>query len=206
MKVLNIIAGPLDTNCYLLANELNNKCIIIDPGADPELIIFRIEENNFKPELILLTHTHFDHIGAVKQLQEKYKINFYFSRAEESLYKQQPDSSMLVIQEKIELSKNYSFIKEGLYNFATLKVKVIATPGHTIGSLSYYFEEDKILFSGDTLFYRSIGRTDFPTGNYEQLIYSIKFKLFKLPDDTLVYPGHDRSTTIGEEKRENTFV
>ncbi|HOK40550.1 MAG TPA: MBL fold metallo-hydrolase [bacterium] len=205
MKLITLIVGPLETNCYILVNE-KNEAIIIDPGAETKKIISQIEKENFQPKVILLTHTHFDHIGAVYYLQKKYSIPFYFSREEEEHYKTQKENAKLFFYEDLQLSNNYSFISEGKYQFINFNIEVIATPGHTIGSLCYYFYDNNIIFTGDTLFHNSYGRTDLPTGNFEQLVNSIKKKLFLLPDETIIYPGHCEISTIGEEKNYLSFL
>jgi hydroxyacylglutathione hydrolase len=205
MKLLNFKIGPIETNCYIIINKYTNEAIIIDPADESEKIINAISENKITPKVILLTHTHFDHIGAVDDLVKKYSIPFYFSESEVQHYQMQKQN-LAAFGYNAELNKNYQFIKESIYDFCNFKIKVIATPGHTIGSVCYYIESNNILFSGDTLFYRTIGRTDLPTGSHKQLINSIENILFNLPDETIVYPGHENQTTIGDEKKFNPLV
>ena len=206
MEVIKLVVGPLETNCFLVINEKDKKCIIIDPGFDSDKIIAEIEENSLEPDVILLTHTHFDHIAAVKDLQDKYNIDLYFLEVEEEHYRQQAENFKFYFNNSMELSRDYKFIKQGICKFAGMDFEVITTPGHTIGGVCFYFKECNCVFAGDTIFYRSIGRTDLPTGNFGQLILSIQTKLFNLPDDTVIYTGHGPQTTIGEEKRGNPFL
>ncbi len=201
MNVLKILVGDLDTNCYIVGND--EEVFIIDPGGDAEKIENIVRER--KVSAILLTHGHIDHILAVPLLKEKYKAPVGIH--EEGL--------KILSNPQINLSsfmgKNFSItdvdftLQDGeekeLNGF---KVKYIYTPGHT--SDSGCFLIDNKLFSGDTLFYMSVGRTDLPTGDAETLSRSIKEKLYVLPDETEVFPGHMRNTTIGFEKENNTFV
>ncbi len=179
--------------------------LIVDPGAEAARLIAEIEKTGAKPAAILLTHTHYDHIGAVDHLRDYYQIPVYVSPLEQewlsdpmkNLSGRHPELGPITARPaEIELE-----LKE--YEIAGMSFKVVATPGHSIGSVSFIF--DKFVVSGDALFKGSIGRTDLPTGNLEQLLTSIQTQLFVLPNQMAVYPGHGEPTTIEIEKRTNPF-
>lgn len=203
MTVERLVVGSLGANCYLLGNE--KKVIVIDPGDEANVIKQHIR--NREVEAILLTHTHIDHIFALNQMKQFYpaaKVGVHYDEV-----KYLSDSSLnlsVYLGERFIYSQAPELIlKEGMeIPFLNYKIKVIHTPGHTPGGVSFLV--DNYLFSGDTLFKLSIGRTDFPGGSYSNLIESIKNKLFLLPDDTKVFPGHMEETTIGFEKKNNPFL
>ncbi len=205
MKILQIPTGPIQENCYLVYNE--KHLLIIDPGAEPEKIIETITDTKARPAAILLTHTHYDHIGAVDPLREFYEIPVYVSPLEADwLQNPQMNLSGLGRHDDIENitagpADEYFELQE--YEIADLSFKVVATPGHSIGSVSFIFPD--FVVSGDALFRGSIGRTDLPTGNLQQLLESIQTQLFTLPEEFPVYPGHGEATTIEREKRLNPF-
>lgn len=187
------------TNCYVAIDEDTKECVIIDPAVYSEKVAEFIEKNNLNVKCILLTHAHFDHLLGCNQYVDKYKVNAFISKTDGELI--------------TELNKEFADIT-GINADAVLTdserivvgntiLKVIATPGHTPGGLSFY--TDGILFSGDTLFKASIGRTDFYMGDFSVLENSIK-KLYELPDDTVVYSGHGFTTSIGCEKISNPYV
>lgn len=159
------------------------------------------------PKAILLTHGHFDHIGAVKDLKDAYQIPLYCSREENDQILSKLEGNLSRMMDKPMTFVADEFVRDGerLEMIGTI-LTCIATPGHTIGGMCYYNEELKSLIAGDTLFAGSVGRTDFPTGSGAQLLLSITEKLYALPDDTKVFPGHMDSTTIGYEKKTNMVV
>lgn len=201
-----MVLGPVQTNCFFLINEDTKEVIIVDPADSAQRISKWINSENLKPVAVLLTHGHFDHIMAMDALREEYKIPVYASRDEvDVLAKPQLNvSTMMGIRLSTQADELF---KDGdVLELAGIKLKVISTPGHTVGSVCFYIEEENMLISGDTLFCASVGRTDFPTGSSRQLIESIKTRLFVLPDDTAVFPGHNDMTTIGYEKTHNPFI
>ncbi len=200
IDIMRLVVGPIRTNCYLIKNKLSDGVIIVDPGGDEEVIENRMLAYHMKPVAILLTHGHFDHIGAVNQLKSRFGVKVYAYQDEKEVL-ERPDinlSSMferpMSIKADVYLRDNEEFELDGI------KFKTIYTPGHTIGSCCFYIENEKVLFSGDTLFAYSHGRTDFPTGSEGAIIRSITEKLLKLESDVKVYPGHEDETTIGREK------
>lgn len=200
IDIMRLVVGPIRTNCYLIKNKFSDGVIIVDPGGDEEIIENRILAYHMKPVAILLTHGHFDHIGAVNQLKSRFGVKVYAYQDEKEVL-ERPDinlSSMferpMSIKADVYLRDNEEFELDGI------KFKTIYTPGHTIGSCCFYIENEKALFSGDTLFAYSHGRTDFPTGSEGAIIRSITEKLLKLESDVKVYPGHEDETTIGREK------
>ena len=206
MKIQNFVLGMVGTNCYLVVNEEEKQCILIDPAVYSGEIAEQIRREGLDLRAILLTHGHFDHIMGIDGFRKEFpEIPVYAHREEEALLK---DASM---NASLEFGRQYTFsgavyAEDGdVLDLAGMQFRVIHTPGHTIGGCCYYLQEEKVLFSGDTLFRESIGRTDFPTGNGGQLMRSIREKLFTLPEETAVYPGHMERTTIGDEKKYNPY-
>jgi glyoxylase-like metal-dependent hydrolase (beta-lactamase superfamily II) len=202
MKVELILCGSFGENCYIAGND--KEVFVVDPGDDAKVIIAAIAEREVK--YILNTHCHIDHIGAVNELRKKYaKAKFCIHEAEKSMLKNPSENLSSFMGQAITLDDADMLLKDGdELDFAGDKIKVIHTPGHTKGGVSFLYKD--ALFSGDTLFNMSIGRTDFPGGSYEQIINSILTKLMVLPDETKVYPGHMEVTTIGFEKKRNPFL
>lgn len=207
MEIKCLVLGLVRTNCYIVYTEDTKKAVIIDPAADSRRITEEISALGVTPEAVLLTHGHFDHMLAADSLRNGYHIPVCVLKDDAELLTQ-PDMNCseqflrmsygISADEELEDGQRLAFLDGAL--------TVIATPGHTAGSCCYYAEKENILFSGDTLFQGSVGRTDLPTGKASQISLSIKEKLFVLPDDTLVLSGHGEQTTIGEEKQYNPYV
>lgn len=198
MIIKNIVVGAYQENCYLLIDENNKECAIFDPGAQEDLIFEVISRLNLIPKMILLTHGHFDHVGAVKAIKEKYNIPLYMSQKDDEI--RVKDSELFG-----EIPKVDFYLKDkDIIKFSRLDIEVIETPGHTPGGVCFLV--DDILITGDTLFNGSIGRTDFTGGNFDTLISSIKTKLVVLDDNIKVFPGHGTSTSIALEKRQNPYL
>lgn len=195
MQIKKVVLGSFEENAYILIQEESRKAIIIDPGAEEEKLITYLKELNIKLKYILLTHGHVDHVGAVDALRDAFDVPVYISKVD-----------MNYIEKKKmafgPMKRADFFIKEGdeLF-FGNNKIMILDTPGHSKGSLSFLIEGT--LFSGDVLFQNSIGRTDLPGGDFDELIESIKTKLFPLPDKTQVMPGHGPQTTMGMEDRKS---
>lgn len=199
--------SPIGANCYIVSE--GTEAFIIDPGGDAGRIIEAAKNLNVR--YILLTHTHFDHIGGLNDIAEAFPdaVTAVSTFEEEWLYSPELNFSEEFGDPFVFSGKNCLKLEDGTaLAFAGTKIDVLHTPGHTPGSTCFYMENygDPVLFSGDTLFRSSIGRTDFPGGSGIKIIESIKNKLMTLPERTVVYPGHDDDTTIFEEKRLNPFL
>lgn len=205
MKVLTLKTGYMAANAYIVYTENKPEAVIIDPGDDIELIMDLIKEHELKLEKILLTHGHFDHIGAVKDLKERTGAQVAIHKQEADFLTDPNKNLSYIINRQIVQDPADIFLEDGdLIRVADMEFKVLHTPGHTEGGVCYKL--GKVLFTGDTLFEGPVGRTDLSGGSYEQLMSSIREKLLVLDDDHLVYPGHGRQTTIGRERRENPFL
>lgn len=207
MKWERIPLGPLQTNAYLLFNE-GNDCIIFDPGSEGEKLIQHIELKKLKPLAVVLTHAHFDHIGAVEDVRTRFQIPVYIHKNEQDWLEDPAlNGSQYFMAEKIKANKADHIIeKETLLTIGAFQFQIYETPGHSPGSVSYYCERVGAVFSGDALFKGSIGRTDLPGGNHQQLLQSIHQKLLTLPEETVVLSGHGPETTIMEEMETNPFL
>jgi len=207
MEIKRLVLGIVRTNCYIVYTEETKKAVIIDPAADSRRIVEEITELGVTPEAVLLTHGHFDHMLAAESLRNGYHIPVCVLKEDAELLKVPTlNCSEQFLHMPYGISADEELEDGQLLNFLDGALKVIATPGHTEGSCCYYAETENILFSGDTLFQESVGRTDLPTGRAAKLSVSIKEKLFVLPENTLVLSGHGEQTTIGEEKRYNPYV
>ena len=172
MKIEKVSVGYLEENCYIVS--IDNKCLVIDPGDEANKIIELI--GGRKVEGILITHNHFDHIGALKEIKEKYNVEVY----------------------------DHNNLKEGINTIGNFTFEVIYNPGHSKDSTSYYFKEEKIMFVGDFVFYRTVGRCDLDDGNIHEMKQSIE-KLKQISEDITLYPGHGIETTLNEEKMYNPY-
>ncbi|MBP5265104.1 MAG: MBL fold metallo-hydrolase [Lachnospiraceae bacterium] len=215
LKIGRMVLGSCATNTYFLYREGENKAVVVDPADQGTKVYASLFKNDLKVEGILLTHGHFDHIWGLEALkgavnrERKEKglepIKVYALDAERELLGNADMNVSEMAGRACTVSAD-EYLKDGQeITIAGMTFKVIATPGHTSGSCCYYLEEKGFLLSGDTLFLESVGRTDFPTGSMSQIVRSIREKLFVLPEDTKVYPGHGGSTTIGYEKENNPF-
>ena len=207
MKVGKVLLPAAAENCYIAINEDTNESIIIDPGSAFERIKSAVESTGTKPVAILLTHGHFDHAGEAASTAKEYGIKVYTHEATAEDLK---NPSINLSGDMFGDSKSYSadvFLKDDEeIDLAGLHIKCLFTPGHTPGGCCFYFPNEDIVFTGDTLFSGSVGRTDFPGGSMSQLVGSIKSKLMTLSDDTICYPGHNEPTTIGTERIYNPFL
>ena len=206
LKIGRLMLGIVQTNCYFVYREGTNDVIFFDPADKGDYIYETLKEKDLHVKGILLTHGHFDHIWGCNKLRELSGAPIYAYEEEKVLC----EDAVINVSEQV--GRPYTvipdrYLKDGEeITIADMTCKLIATPGHTVGSCCYYFEEAGILIAGDTLFQESVGRTDLATGSAGALVRSIKDKLFTLPDDTKVYPGHGDVTTIGNEKQYNPFV
>mmetsp|Transcript_56307 Transcript_56307/g.64281 ORF Transcript_56307/g.64281 Transcript_56307/m.64281 type:complete len:222 (+) Transcript_56307:29-694(+) len=205
--VKSLPVGPLSCNMTVLADMKTKRAIICDPGGDAEEIFKIIDSNGFTVDRILVTHAHLDHFLAADIVKEKYQCPVYLHPDDLDMWIMLPFQCMLL--GLAQPTKTVALPKETLKEGSELGIcggKCIHTPGHTKGSVCFYFPEDKILITGDTLFREGVGRTDLWGGNHQEIMISIKERLFQLPDDTICVPGHGPWTTIGHEKKENQFI
>lgn len=206
MKLEKFVIGIVGTNCYLLVNEDTKECILVDPAACPAELINHIKNQNQKLTGILLTHGHFDHILGIDGFLEEFPVPVYAHEAEKGLLNDPSLNASSSFGQGYTFSRAH-YLKDGeKFKLAGFELEVIHTPGHTTGGCCYYIKDEGVLLSGDTLFCGSVGRTDFPTGDGNLLVRSIKEKLMCLPEETKVYPGHMGETTIGAEKMHNSFL
>lgn len=210
LNVRSYALGPVQTNCYIVSNKAK-ECLIFDPGEESERIIKELRNNGLKPLAILLTHAHFDHIGAVDGLRQAYDVPLWLHEKEVS-WLGNPDKNG---SGKYAMLPNYTvqpplpehiIREECAMTIGDFTFKAVFTPGHSPGSISYIFEQDGFAIVGDTLFEQSVGRTDLYGGDAKLLLQSIHNKLLSLPEDTIIYPGHGRDTTPGEEMERNPFL
>ena len=206
MKIEKFVLGSMGTNCYLIINEETKELVIIDPATCPDYVVSHIKSNGYLPKAIFLTHAHFDHVMGIDGWVKEFAIPVYLHEDEKKVL-EDPELNLSGVFGASYSYSDVKCLKDGQeMDIAGFTFKIIHTPGHTSGGCCYYCAEEVILISGDTLFYHSVGRSDFPTGSMGTLVRSIKEKLFCLPDDVMVYPGHDDATCIGDEKKYNPFV
>ena len=200
--------GLLQCNCTILGDETTGEAIVIDPGDDADKILRALEKHGLKPKQIICTHTHIDHVGAIDDLQKKSGVPASIHKADLTLFEHLDMQAQFTGIPTPNTGAIDSFIQDGdAVACNGIELGVIHTPGHTPGSTTFHLRSDRnILFTGDTLFRQSIGRTDLWGGSYQEIIRSIQRKLMAFDDDTLVISGHGPSTTIGAERRTNPFL
>ncbi len=205
MRYKMIIVGGLETNCYLVFCPGTRACAVIDPGADPDKIIPVIAEEELHPVLLIDTHGHLDHIGANRDIKEKFNVPLLIHAADKDLLGRMQNLELSLFLGATNSPPADRLIEDG-EEIAVGKgtLRVLHTPGHTPGSVSLL--GDGFLLSGDTLFFEGVGRTDLPGGNARHLERSISEKIMTLPDDIVVLPGHGPLTTIGQERQNNAFL
>ncbi len=205
LRIETLVLGMLETNCYLLTNSRTRAVVVIDPADEARRIVERIEKRNLKPEAILLTHGHFDHTGAVSALCRRFSVPVLASAPEEEILLDTEKNLSALYGGGLTIQADRLLADQEELQLAGFQIRVLYTPGHTAGSVCYYLPKEGVLFSGDTLFRGSVGRTDFPTGSMGRIHESLHATLFSLPDDTMVYPGHGEETDIGYERRYNPY-
>ncbi|HMB16051.1 MAG TPA: MBL fold metallo-hydrolase [Pelovirga sp.] len=205
MIITSLPTGPLEVNCYLVGCKNTGKAAVIDPGGDVDSILELLWQHDLTLAMVINTHGHFDHIGANQALLEKTGCELLIHEDDAPLLQRAAEHAALFGLSTSRSPEPTRLLKDGdTIELGDLRFKVIHTPGHSPGGICLHIED--CLFVGDTLFNGSIGRTDLPGGNHQQLINNIKTKLLCLADETKVYPGHGPATTIGEEKRHNPFL
>ena len=206
MKIEQYCVGQVATNCYFAINGETKEMLVIDPGDSAKMLADKINQEGLKPQAILLTHGHFDHVMAAEELAGIFGVKIYAHEKEQDTLENPGKNVSLMVGGRDAYHADV-YVKDGeVLELAGMKVKVLHTPGHTAGGCCYYLEEEGALFSGYTLFCQSVGRTDFPGGSMSEIVRSIKEKLMALPDEVRVYPGHMDLTTIGKERAYNPFL
>ena len=199
LKVETSLGEP--TNCYIVTDEETKETLVIDPGGEADKIIEMLDILEAKLKYIYLTHCHADHIGSITEIKNKKGGKILIHRDDaEGLNNENINLSECINMGDIELEADSRVDEDDLIHIGNLEFRVIHTPGHTKGSSSLYCETENMLFSGDTIFKGTWGRTDLPTSNFEDIINSITNKILVLPDDTIIYPGHGRMTRVKDEK------
>ena len=212
MKINHYVVGMVQTNCYIVINDETKECFIIDPGASGKQIAEKLRQNNLTPVAVLLTHGHFDHAASAKTLAKEFDIKIYAHEAEADTLRDPQKNVSWMIQLKESYDADVFLKDEEVITFAGFEIKVLHTPGHTEGGCCYYIADEAVVFTGDTLFAQSVGRTDFPGGSMSQIVRSIQEKLLTLTEagdletDVMVYPGHNDPTTIETERMENPYL
>lgn len=203
-RIRTFVLGEVSTNCYLVFHDKTREAVVVDPADNAPYILNKCRELGVIPAAVLLTHGHFDHVLAVKDICRAFPCKIYAGREEDRML-QDPSLNLTgtLGTDPTEIQADV-LVKDGdILSLIGFQWKVLETPGHTAGSVCYYVEAEQVLISGDTLFANSLGRTDLPTGSMEAIVRSIREKLLPLPEDTMVYPGHGEPTTIGHERRYN---
>ena len=200
------VVGPIQTNCYFLYREDTKECLIIDPGYEADKIEAYVQKKQLHVAGILLTHGHFDHITAADEVRKKFQTKIYASGTEKELMADPRMNVSVMMRESVSLKADV-WLEDGQeLEMLGETMRCILTPGHTGGGMCFYFPKACMLFSGDTLFQESVGRTDFPTGSSRELIRSVREKLLVLPEAVRVYPGHGLMTTIRDEQMFNPYA
>ncbi len=203
MIIKSLSVGPLENNCFIIANEGTGESLLVDPGDEPDRILDVINENEFKVKYLVCTHAHFDHVGAVPEIKKETNAKIVIHRDEVSIYEKVPDLSALFGFEIDPLPEPDILVLEGdQLVVGDLKFQILHTPGHSPGGICLYGEG--IIITGDTIFAGSVGRTDLYGGDIEKLKKSIK-RLMTLPEEVKIFPGHGPQSTIGYERNNNLF-
>ena len=207
LKIHTLVNGPIQENAYVLHLEGRSEAVVVDPGDEAPRLAAAIQALGLRPVLLLATHGHFDHVGAVDGLAKAFGARFAIHGADGFLLERLEDSAAFYGQQPTKEPKvDQELLGGETLEVAGLELKVLATPGHTPGGLCFYHQASGSLFSGDTLFEGSVGRSDTEGGSHGTLIRSIHRQLLTLPDATRVYPGHGDATTIGAERRQNPHL
>ena len=205
MKLYRLPLGPLQTNCYILEDDNGKDCWIVDPGAEGDRLVALVKEKRWALQAILLTHGHGDHIGGVQALVAAFNVPVYIHEKDDLFLKDSQVNLSANMGLNVTVKADVHHVTDGQkLQLGAHEFTVLYTPGHTPGGVCYY--GNGLVLAGDTLFQESVGRTDFPGGSFDDLILGIEDKLFPLPAETVVYPGHGPETTIGHEKTYNPFV
>ena len=204
-KILPV--GPLQCNCSIIGDETTREAIVIDPGDDIENIVAILRQHDLQVKQIVITHAHIDHVGGAMKLRAQTGAPILLNQNDYALLKMlDVQAGWLGMRPPGDVTVADTIDDGQSVSAGSLKANVLHTPGHTEGSVCLYFPAEKLLIAGDTLFARSIGRTDLPGGSFEKIMHSLHDRVLTLPDETVVIPGHGPQTTIGEEREENPFL
>ena len=207
MLIETIVVGPLGVNCFILGDKQSNEAAVVDPGADCAKILAAVNRLGFQVKYIINTHGHFDHVGCNRPVQEKTGGELLIHEKDVPLLSQAAKSAQMYGLSVEESPAPSRFLTDGMIlELGKRSIEVLHTPGHTQGGCCLLLQNEGVVITGDTLFADSVGRTDLPGGSHEQLIASIKAKLMPLSDETVVWPGHGPSSTIGRERRMNPYI
>jgi glyoxylase-like metal-dependent hydrolase (beta-lactamase superfamily II) len=202
-----VVVGPLGVNCSILGCEETGQGVVVDPGDDADRILAQVQQRGLSISAIINTHGHFDHVGGNRQLTQATGAPLYIHQADAPMLERVAKTAAMYGLPGENSPQPDRLLEDGmLIEFGTHRLQVIHTPGHTQGGCCLYLEAENKLIAGDTLFADGVGRTDLPGGSHQQLVESIKNRLFTLPDQVQVYPGHGPTTTIGHEKRHNPYL
>jgi glyoxylase-like metal-dependent hydrolase (beta-lactamase superfamily II) len=201
-----LTVGLLEVNCYILGDEETKEAVVIDPGGDEDAILDVLNHHKLQLKLIIDTHGHFDHVDANQPLKEATGAKIAIHEADAQMLAQPSAEAMFFTGNRLRLSQPDILLKENdILTFGAYRLKVLHTPGHTPGGISLVLEDHPYVYVGDLLFAGSIGRTDFPGGDYDALINGVRTKIFPLGDNYTVYPGHGPVTTVAQERKYNPF-
>lgn len=206
MIVVVLPVGLIQTNCYIVGCEETKEGAIIDPGGDPGQILAEVERQGLMVKYVLNTHAHFDHTDANAAIVQKTGAILALHRADRPLLADSGGAALFGLRADPSPAPSLDLHDGDDLAIGRLCLRVLHTPGHTLGHVCFYAAKEAVVFDGDVLFYRGVGRTDLPGGSWQQLTDSIQRVLYALPDATVVYPGHGPATTIGEEKRLNPWL
>ncbi len=206
LKLEQFVVGQVQTNCYFAIHEETKEMLIIDPGDGAGKLAQKIKQAGYLPQAILLTHGHFDHAAGAQELAETFGISIYICEAEKETLEDERLNAGWMVGMHQAFHADVFLKDEQELDLAGFHIRVLLTPGHTAGGCCYYLPYENVLFSGDTLFSMSVGRTDLGGGSMSRLVRSIREKLIDLPEQTDVYPGHGEATTIGRERMYNPYL
>ena len=206
MIVRTLPVGPLETNCYLVGCEQTHLGAVIDPGGDADDILAAVQQDGLTVRYVLLTHAHFDHIGGAKEIMEATGAPLALHPDDLPILHARGGAAMFGVWMQPCPEPTLSLAEGQVIELGTVQLHVLHTPGHAPGHVTFHAPGGCAAFDGDVLFQMGIGRTDLPGCSFRQLMDSIHNKLFTLPDDTVIYPGHGPATTVADEKRHNPFL